>query len=306
MQIDFLRQISLESVLTRLGAARDRYDRTKWHTDRGTVVVQREGILFNSFDGSGIKGRGAVDLVIQLRQVQFREAISWLSDNFSGSRHSAWLPEEPELGLRPEAAALEPRPSGIPRPSPYHWPRVREYLTDLRHLDPKLVDQLNRDGVVFADGRGNAVFRHGDSGCELRGTGQSRFAGSRGRKTGFVIPGEQGAETWLVESAIDAISVKQLRSNAQVISTGGDNAGLERTCLAEIRGLLVIGYDNDPAGDRMAQRAQLTRPDVIRLLPSGGKDWNEALQRAGCSLIALAREIQTALASRGIPVETDF
>lgn len=182
MQIDFLRQISLESVLTRLGAARDRYDRTKWHTDRGTLVVQRKGILFNSFDGSGIKGRGAVDLVIQLRQVQFREAISWLSDNFSGSCHSAWLPEEPELGLHPEAAALEPRSSGIPRPSPFHWPHVREYLTDLRHLEPKLVDQLNRDGTVFADDRSNAVFRHGDSGCELRGTGQSRFAGSRGER----------------------------------------------------------------------------------------------------------------------------
>jgi Toprim-like len=300
MQIDFLRQISLESVLTRLGAARDRYDRTKWHTDRGTVVVQRKGILFNSFDGSGIKGRGAVDLVIQLRQVQFREAIRWLAENFSGSCHSAWLPEEPELRLRPEAAALEPRHSGIPHPSPSHWPRVREYLTDLRRLDPKLVDQLNRDGVVFADGRGNAVFRHGDSGCELRGTGQSRFAGSRGRKTGFVILGEQGAETWLVESAIDAISVKQLRPDAQVISTGGDNAGLERTCLAEIEGPVVIGYDNDPAGDRMAQRAQLTRPGAIRVPPNGGKDWNQALQRADCLLMALAAEIQTTLSLHGI------
>jgi Toprim-like/Protein of unknown function (DUF3991) len=300
MQIDFLRQISLESVLTRLGAARDRYDRTKWHTDGGTVVVQRKGILFNSFDGSGIKGRGAVDLVIQLRQVQFREAIRWLSENFSESCHSMWLPEEPELGLRTETAAIEPKPCGIPLSSPFHWPRVREYLTDLRHLDPKLVDQLNRDGVVFADDRSNAVFRHGDSGCELRGTGQSRFAGSRGRKTGFVISGDQGAETWLVESAIDAISVKQLRPNAQVISTGGDNAGLERTCLAKIRGPLVIGYDNDPAGDRMAQRAQLTRPDAVRLPPNGGKDWNEALQRADRLLIALAAEIQTTLSLHGI------
>jgi Toprim-like len=300
MQIDFLRQISLELVLARLGAARDRYDRTKWHTDRGTVVVQRKGILFNSFDGSDIKGRGAIDLVIQLRQVQFREAIRWLSENFSKSSNSTWLPEEIELGLRIETAALEPRPSSIPRPSPFHWPRVREYLTDLRRLDPKLVDQLNRDGAVFADDRGNAVFRHGDSGCELRGTGQSRFAGSRGRKTGFVIPGEQGAETWLVESAIDSISVKQLRPDAQVISIGGDNAGLERTCLAEIKGPVVIGYDNDPAGDRMAQRAQLTRPSAIRVPPNGGKDWNQALQRADYSLIALAAEIQTTLSLHGI------
>ena len=300
MTVQYIEKAESPRLIFKAGAARDRYDRTKWHTDRGTVVVQRKGILFNSFDGSGIKGRGAVDLVIQLRQVQFREAIRWLSDNFSGSCHSAWLPEEAESRLRPEAAALEPRPSRIPRPSPFHWPRVREYLTDLRHLDPKLLDQLNRDGAVFADGCGNAVFRHGDSGCELRGTGQSRFAGSRGRKTGFVIPGEQGAETWLVESAIDAISVKQLRPNAHVISTGGDNAGLERTCLAEIKGFLVIGYDNDPAGDRMAQRAQLTRPDAIRLPPNAGKDWNEALQRAGCSLIALAADIRTALSLRGI------
>jgi hypothetical protein len=299
MQIDFLRQISLELVLARIGAVRDRHDRTKWHTSDATVVVQRKGILFNSFDGSGIKGRGAIDLVIQLRQVGFREAIRWLSENFSRSCHSAWLPEEPELGLGPETAALEHRTCGIPRPCAFHWPRVREYLTGLRHLDPGLVDRLNRDGVVFADNRGNAVFRHGDSGCELRGTGQSRFAGSRGRKTGFVIPGDRGAETWLVESAIDAISVKQLRSNAQVISTGGDNAGLERSCLAETKGLLVIGYDNDPSGDRMAQRAQLTRPDAIRVSPNGGKDWNEALQQGGCSLIRLTAEIHTTLSLHG-------
>lgn len=91
-----------------------------------------------------------------------------------------------------------------------------------------------------------------------------------------------------------------------MISTGGDNAGLERTCLTEIKGLLVIGYDNDPAGDRMAQRAQLMRPDAIRLTPNNGKDWNEALQRPGCSLIALTLEIQTALSAYGIPVETGF
>jgi hypothetical protein len=85
MQIDFLRQISLELVLARIGAVRDRHDTTKWHTSDATIVVQRKGILFNSFDGSGIKGRGAIDLVIQLRQVGFREAIRWLSENFSGS-----------------------------------------------------------------------------------------------------------------------------------------------------------------------------------------------------------------------------
>ena len=91
-----------------------------------------------------------------------------------------------------------------------------------------------------------------------------------------------------------------------MISTGGDNAGLERRCLAEIRGVLVIGYDNDPAGDRMARRAQLTRPDAIRLTPNNGKDWNEALKRAGCSLIRLGAEIHTTLSLRGIPVETGF
>jgi Toprim-like len=84
------------------------------------------------------------------------------------------------------------------------------------------------------------------------------------------------------------------------ISTVGDNAGLERTCLAEIKGPVVIGYDNDPAGDRMAQRAQLTRPGAIRVPPNGGKDWNQALQRADCSLLTLAAEIQTTLSLHGI------
>lgn len=61
------------------------------------------------------------------------------------------------------------------------------------------------------------------------------------------------------------------------MSIGGDNAALELSLLKGTQGAVVIGYDADKAGERMARRAREIRPDAIRLAPIGGKDWNEVL-----------------------------
>lgn len=85
MRIDHLRQIPLESVLARVGATRDGQDKQKWHTERGTVVIEKNGLRYNSFDGSGLHGRGMIDLVMQLHGLQFLEAVRWIDAKYAGA-----------------------------------------------------------------------------------------------------------------------------------------------------------------------------------------------------------------------------
>lgn len=141
MRIDHLRQIPLESVLARIGATRDGQDRQKWHTERGTVVIEKNGLRNNSFDGSGLHGRGTIDLVMQLHGLQFLEAVRWIDAKYAGA---AFEKEHRDLSSNRPA-----NPADIPSPSAVHWPRVKQYLTEKRKLDPRSIDELHEQGAVY-------------------------------------------------------------------------------------------------------------------------------------------------------------
>lgn len=276
-QLVTLSRVPLEHVLIALGAQRDHADRSKWRTDAGTVHLGRSHgkQLYNSFDGSGLRGGGPIDLVRQVRKTSFREAVDWLTRTFP---HANLLEAKESLFVYEQQEKRLPT-TRVPEACDAKWCAVRTYLVEKRRLDPGLVDSLHQSGKIFSDIRGNAVFVHNESaGCEIRGCTVKKFALSYGRKTGFTISGVAGKENWLVESAIDAISIKQLRPEATAISLGGDNASLEKQYLAEIKGPIIIGYDNDEAGERMARRARCVRRDAIRVAPTGVKDWNDALR----------------------------
>jgi hypothetical protein len=287
-----LSRIPLEHVLIALGAQRDQADHSKWRTAAGDVHLGKshEKQLYNSFDGSGLKGGGPIDLVRQVRSSSFRDAVDCLTRTFPHTN----TPEcEDSLVVYQRQKPPEFR-SRVPEACEATWLKVRSYLVARRRLDPGLVNSLHRAGKILSDRRGNAVFVHeGSVGCEIRGCSDKKFVMSYGRKTGFLIEGVPAKETWLVESAIDAISVKQLRPDATVISLGGDNASLEKGYLGRIKSPLIIGYDDDAAGERMAKRAQATRTDAIRIVPNGAKDWNDALfipERQGSQFEELDRE----------------
>jgi 5S rRNA maturation endonuclease (ribonuclease M5) len=301
-QVIALSRIPLEHVLIALGAQRDHADHSKWRTAAGTVHLGRsnEKQLYNSFDGSGLKGGGPIDLVRQVQNIGFREAVDWLDRTFPNVNLL-----EPSDSLFVYNQQEVPKPATrVPEACEATWKGVRKYLVEKRRLNPTLIDTLHQRGEIVSDRKGNAVFFHQELvGCEVRGCVGKKFVLSFGRKTGFVIAGQPGKETWLVESAIDAISLKQLRPEATVISLGGDNATLERRYLTEIRGTVIIGYDNDKAGQRMAKRAQQLRDDVIRVVPYRAKDWNDALydpRRQAGLLDALNRRLYPRVAPKSI------
>jgi len=274
-----LRAVPLADVMTRLGAARDPRDRSRWKTPRGPVSVTGMR-FFNWHEQAG--GGGAIDLVMHLRGVDFRRAIAWLDDAF-GDVCAVGATEAPPV------ARVFQRPVRDDR----MLARVLRYLQDERAIPHDVMAPLVEAGTVYADPRGNAVFVHVDRdgravGAELRGTTpvkwHSMAAGSRKAAGWFAAGPGDADDVVLCESAIDAMSCCALRAVARAISTAG--ACPEPAWLA---GLLAegrrvrCGFDTDEPGERAAALMIARHPEITRLCPAE-HDWNDELRARRAAL----------------------
>jgi hypothetical protein len=276
-----VRGVPLEAVLQLRGAARDRHDRSKWRTERGSLSIT--GTKFTAWQRAH-GGGGAIDLVMHLADVDARAAVEWLEQH--ASHLAVGGPVGRPSGNEPSVAAGL-RPLCLPERQDGMLNRVRQYLTRQRHLPPSLIDPLMQSGTLYADRRGNAVFLmvagkpHRPVGAELRGTGarvwRGMASGSR-KDAGYFWIGQSGSkEIVLCESAIDAISCLRLYPERICISTSGVRANPRW-----LRGLIAHGYrihcgfDADEAGETAAAAMLTLHPEVARLRPPA-HDWNDVL-----------------------------
>jgi hypothetical protein len=269
---DQVRTIPLESVLRLSGAQPDRYDRHKWHTQQGVLSVT--GAKFINWNRT-LGGGGAIDLVIHLHGLGFRQAVQWLSHSFPG----AFRLESDPLSSK---AAL-----AIPPPDPAKLWRVRQYLLGERALPQALIDPLIQSGSLYADHRANAVFlllgkEKRPVGAELRGTTTRPWRGlapgSQKDLGFFAIPANPLPAIILVESAIDAISCFTLHPQHRCLSTAGARPNPRwLAALLEQRFPVYCGFDADPTGEDMARAMIALHPTVQRLRPRR-HDWNEVLK----------------------------
>src|ERR1700761_7199127 len=155
-EIARVRSIPLAQILQALGAERDPRDPTRnWRlgASRLTVTDSRffdhnaAGALHRMRSGTS-GGGGAIDLVQYLKDVGFRDAIRILGALPAEMRESAVA--------RQFASRADARPD--PRPAEGS-DRARQYLTEIRALPDPLVAAAVRSDQVFADTRGNLVFR---------------------------------------------------------------------------------------------------------------------------------------------------
>jgi hypothetical protein len=273
-EADRLRRLPLEAVLRSLGAEPDRHDKYKWHTPAGTVSVC--GAKFMNWS-RGVGGGGAIDLVIQVKNLGFIDALDWLARQVVGA-----VPSAPTV--------VAPRPAWrLPSADSSHLHGVRSYLADQRGIAPATIDALIRSGVLYADARANAVFLLlGDDnipvGAELRGTTARSWRGmapgSRKNSGFFSIPASPSLPPTIVlcESAIDAISCRALHPHCRCISTAGarPNPAWLPLLLAHASDV-YCGFDADPTGDDMAAAMIARHPSVKRLRPAR-HDWNDVLR----------------------------
>jgi hypothetical protein len=269
-----VRDIDLKAVLQRTRCHQDASDKAKWHTPRGVISVTGQKFM-NWTQGSG--GGGAIDLIMHLKDVDFKTAVLWLSDNFAICGFQTLPKQKPIL----ETVFTSPRRDDN------QLPRLRKYLIQDRRIPPTLIHSLIRSGNIYADHRGNAVFlllgkEKRAVGAELRGTTFKRWhglaPGSRKDQGCFYVKSANIEKVVICESAIDAISFFALHPDCLVISTSGVNPNP-----AWLPGLInkgfpiYCGFDADKIGDACAHKIVNLHPTVKRLRPPK-HDWNEVLK----------------------------
>jgi len=269
-----VRHIDLKEVLNRTGAIKDNIDKAKWRTGQGVISVT--GQKFINWSDGGIGGGGAIDLIIHLKQYDFKTAVCWLFDNFSIS--GSHMPNNIKPAIKP---ALR-----LPKKDEKNLPRIINYLKYDRFVPPELINFLVKSGKLYADKKANAVFlllgkEKTVVGAELRGTTTKRW---RGMATGsrkdlgcFYIKRSHTNKMVLCESAIDALSCFALNQDFITLSTSGANHNPAWLTTFINKGFeIYCGFDADEIGDTIADKMIRRYPSVKRLRPNK-HDWNEIL-----------------------------
>jgi hypothetical protein len=291
-ELQRIRAMPLESVLEGFGAQRDPKDpKHNWRVAGSRITVTGDRFFDHNAERGG---GGAVDLTLHLMghdikhpsSEAFRSAVQWLG---AGERIAQAARMQEQRRVDPAAFEATASKQEPPMPDASRLQRVRFYLTETRSIPAELVDATIRQGRVFADAKGNAVFRLFDAegnevGFEKRGTYDKPYHGVYGEKGLFAVGSRQARVAAFVESAIEALSYKALRPEALVISTTGNAIELPQKVAQGLlaRGVEVVAaFNADKDGDRFAARfierlggaARRERPDEQL-----GKDWNLVLR----------------------------
>jgi len=269
-----VRDIDLKAVLQRTGCHRDASDKAKWHTPRGVISLTGQKFM-NWTLGSG--AGGAIDLVMHLKDVDFKTAVLWLSEYFSLS----------ECQIQPKEKPVSKPVFTLPKRDDYQLPRVKKYLIHDRRIPPTLIHSLIHSGKIYADNRGNAVFlllgkEKCVVGAELRGTTNKRWhgmaPGSRKDLGYFYVKSTNSKKAVICESAIDAISFFALHPDFLAMSTSGVNPNPVWLPGLVNKGFLIYcGFDTDKTGDFCADKMINLYPTIKRLRPHK-HDWNDVLK----------------------------
>ncbi len=272
---DEVRNIELGALLQHFGSTKDFQDKAKWHTSQGVISVNGPKFM-NWSRGEG--GGGAIDLVMHLQGLGFKDAVAWLYDNFTCTTAQNV----------PNQLHIPKQILKLPQRNDKNLQLVIHYLRDVRCIPQQFLNNLIQSGKFYADIRGNAVFlllgkKKRVVGAELRGTCNTQWRGmapgSRKKSGCFYIVGERSRRMVLCESAIDAISCAVLHPKYTAISTSGAIANpawlhnfLRNGCK------IYCGFDTDKTGETMATKMIKQYPSIKRLRPSR-HDWNEVLQQ---------------------------
>ena len=237
----------------------------------------------------GIGGHGAIDYLIKLEGLSFRQAVEAVSG-------IAPATPPPQREAEPPKTLILPQKVGTPL-------RLYDYLCGQRCIDGGLVNALLGEEKLYEDRRGNVVFvgydeQHKARFASLRGTRAGRpfrmdCAGSDKRYGFHMAACGASGRLYLFESPIDAMS----HASLAIAATGGGDAWKQHSRLS-LAGTsdtalpfflnqhpavreLVFCLDNDAPGREAAAamvRKYAAKGYDMRIELPTGKDFNVDLQ----------------------------
>ena len=245
----------------------------------GGLYVNEETNQWYCFSMSGRNGgKNAVNCLTDVIGLDFKTAVSELVGYLLTrpiNRTKSYEPPKKRELVIPERAD--------------NMRKVFAYLCQTRKIDSKIMSDLARNGQLYQDKRGNAVFLHKNEdgkviGAELQGTNTyKRFKGvAEGTADSlFAVKIGEPNRAYVFESAIDLLSFRQLANPAKIEnSVLVSMAGLKPNSLKSLsdKGFgLYSCVDNDEKGIKFTSDNGLIPCNRI-LHENGVKDFNELLQ----------------------------
>ncbi|MBF2013877.1 MAG: plasmid recombination protein [Rivularia sp. T60_A2020_040] len=109
-------------------------------------------------DNQWLSKKTAVDLVMQVNQCKFDDALIWLCDRFGSERMLAAVTNQ-MISKALSIAHQNPKAAFVPpAPNKSRWKEVKKYFQRNYCIPQKLTQTLNQRGLLYADTFGNAVF----------------------------------------------------------------------------------------------------------------------------------------------------
>lgn len=280
---DLLRELPISDVLKRVYNAEisintTSIDRKVWILGDGREISV--GLTNNNsevwMEPTGKLHRGAINLIMHLDNLDYKDALRLLSEYFDSLVITAERTAQFSRQAIFDIKEIINNPLKPPVPHPENWPKVKKYLTGVRSLPSMLVDWMYAEGKIYADKWSNAVFKREIGGAFLHGTTDKVFTRAIGneRQGSHIIEGV--GDIWLCSSPLDAMSIKAHCADAYIFAIGDNILRLPSINLP-IGNKINLAFNDDHKGRNIANLAIKQWPLAKVRNPPSGKNWSAAL-----------------------------
>lgn len=283
-----LRQIPCQEVLENLGfeIIKDSSTTIRVKTDDLNLVVNTDTNKFTE-NKSMTQGFGAISLLVDVFKYNFVEAIKMLTHGFGAEALTKVALTDNKTTEALVKNNIEKIVREIPKPNPKNINKVIEYLTNTRKIDKSIVDDLISKNLLYADKNNNCVFVNDkNTFAFLRGTyEQKKFVSVAGEPNFLQYEFGKSTDTYLFESAIDALSFRTLnpeREGKYIVLNGSMLINRVHEVINE-NSKLFLCFDNDSQGEKFCDKITSEVVNEVVILKPISKDFNEDLINGNCT-----------------------
>lgn len=275
-----LRQIPCEEVLQKLGfeITKDGADYIRVKNDNLNLVVNTDTNKFTE-NKSMEQGFGSIDLLMKVFKFEFLEAIKMLTNGFGAEALTKVALANQKTTQALVKNNIEKIVREIPKPVAKNLPKVIEYLTKVRKINKEIIDDLISKNELYADRNNNCVFIN-DKFAFLRGTYQEKkYASVAGEANFLEYNFGKSTDTYLFESAIDALSFRTLypEKDGKYLVLGGAMLINRIHEVVNPNSKLYLCFDSDTAGKKFCDKIASEVINEVEILQPKFKDFNEDL-----------------------------
>lgn len=273
-QLETLRQIPIIYTTKQLGLFINQikkegtYYRIKDKAVNVVITTAKNKYIDNV---SGKSGYGSISFLQDIANYTFSEAVEALQNLINND----YTPEN-----------IEVINISIPKPNPKNLQNIIQYLTQIRFIDPDLINYFIGKGSLYADDHNNCVFINDTKTFAfLHGTNiTKKFMAVRGKIDFFTISNTDNPnQIFLFESIIDSLSFLTLYSSEKglFISLNG-SAMINKLNQLNLKQYdkVYCCFDRDSQGRIFDAKVILLAPDAVVLKPYY-KDFNDDLTSKG-------------------------